>query len=115
MEKREEVTHYQIAARKFGVSDSGIHHEVARGVGEVIKGLLGFRRVGVLVVFGGDTLVGIARACGWTAFVPLTEVGPGITVAKPVGGTVTVVSKAGGFGDAAVVETISQWIRARHG
>jgi uncharacterized protein YgbK (DUF1537 family) len=68
---------------------------------------------GTLIVFGGDTLLGIARACGWKAFVPKTEIAPGITVSTPQDTDLTVINKAGGFGDTNVVQTIHSAIAAR--
>jgi uncharacterized protein YgbK (DUF1537 family) len=64
-----------------------------------------------LIVFGGDTLTGIARACGWTAFVPRTEAGPGITVSQPLGSDLVVFSKAGGFGDADAIPRMLRYIQ----
>ena len=67
---------------------------------------------GTLVVFGGDTLMGVSRAMGWSAFVPRGEVEAGVTVSAPLGSSdLTVVSKAGGFGDREVLRRIVGWVR----
>jgi uncharacterized protein YgbK (DUF1537 family) len=76
-----------------------------------VKTLLESHGFGTLVVFGGDTLTGIAQACGWRGFVPRTEAGPGITVANPAASELVVISKAGGFGDLNAVDTILDFIR----
>ena len=57
--------------------------------------------------------MGIARAMGWSAFVPRTEVAAGISVAQPMGSPLLVVSKAGGFGGVDAAEQILNWIKAR--
>jgi uncharacterized protein YgbK (DUF1537 family) len=59
-----------------------------------------------LIVFGGDTLMGIAGAMSWNSFVPRGELEPGVTVATPAGSELCVISKAGGFGDADVLNRI---------
>jgi uncharacterized protein YgbK (DUF1537 family) len=64
-------------------------------------------------VFGGDTLMGIARAMHWKAFVPRAEVASGISVAQPMGRSLLVVSKAGGFGGVDAAEQIVNWIKAQ--
>ena len=52
-----------------------------------------------LVVFGGDTLAGIARANGWEGFVPRDELLPGVALCEIPGADLALVSKPGGFGN----------------
>ena len=109
---RDEYEMYRREAKKLGVSGSDLHKTVSNATGQIVRSLLERGNFGTLVVFGGDTLMGIARACDWSAIVPRTEVSAGITVATPLGSNLTVISKAGGFGTTDVMERISTWVRA---
>lgn len=111
--KREEAGDLLRMAASLGCNSSDAHLRVARKSGDIVRMAIERCSFGTLVVFGGDTLIGIARACGWKAFLPRAEVAPGITVATPEGSDLTVISKAGGFGGANVVETIQRWVRER--
>jgi D-threonate/D-erythronate kinase len=51
-----------------------------------------------LVVFGGDTLAGIAQANGWEGFVPRDELLPGVALSEVPGAGLALISKPGGFG-----------------
>jgi D-threonate/D-erythronate kinase len=109
-EKPEEAAKLLAMAAGLGCESAEAHLKVARQTGGIVREAIrknGFR---TLVVFGGDTLIGIARACGWQAFVPKAEVAAGITVASPLETELTVISKAGGFGDRDVVQRIVDWV-----
>jgi uncharacterized protein YgbK (DUF1537 family) len=112
-ERREDYAAYEQKAAEGGVSDVPLHLRIAKATGEIVKPVLARGKFGTLVVFGGDTLIGIARACAWTAFVPRTEVEAGITVANPAGSDLTVISKAGGFSDAGVIDRIVGWVEKK--
>ncbi|MGZ8920493.1 MAG: four-carbon acid sugar kinase family protein [Limisphaerales bacterium] len=111
LEKREDYEAFQSKARKLGIKDETLHLAVAKGLGQAVKGILKTRPFHTLIVFGGDSLIGIARAMNWKAFRPHSEVALGITVAKPIGSEMIVISKAGGFGERDVVHAILRWIR----
>jgi D-threonate/D-erythronate kinase len=96
-------------AAGLGYHGTEAHLRVAARTGCVVEKAIRQFGFGTVIVFGGDTLLGIARACGWSAFVPRTEVGPGITVSMPEGTELTVVNKAGGFGEKDVVQSIVNW------
>jgi uncharacterized protein YgbK (DUF1537 family) len=108
---RDELADYERAAETYGIDPAEIHSRAAMRTGQWVRQLLE-RDFPTLVVFGGDTLLGIARACEWCGFIPRTEVGPGITVAQPLGDPRVVISKAGGFGDRNVLEEILHFVRA---
>ena len=108
--RRNDYDAFRHTARELGIADEQLHLAVAQKIGEAVKSMIKKTAAGTLIVFGGDTLIGIARAMGWTAFQPKCEVEPGITVSTPVGAAITVISKAGGFGDANVVHRILRWI-----
>ena len=60
----------------------------------------------VLVLFGGDTATAVLGALGCTVLTPLGEVRPGVPVSTWE--RMTIVTKAGGFGDDDVVASIME-------
>jgi uncharacterized protein YgbK (DUF1537 family) len=76
-----------------------LYERVSGNLARLVKRILDRTSVPVLTVFGGDTLLAIARACGWNGFYPYGELDSGIVHAEtePFGKT-RVISKPGGFG-----------------
>lgn len=109
LEKREDFPAFEQRARELCVSD--LHHTVAKALGGAVRKLLEKRGFGSLVIFGGDTLMGITKAMDWAAFIPQTEIEPGISVSKPSGSDLVVISKAGGFGDRDAAQRILRWVK----
>ena len=70
--------------------------------------MLARKKPAALIVFGGDTLLGIARALGCTSVTPLAELLPGIVLSQMQTdtGALFVVTKAGGFGDESLLQEI---------
>jgi len=70
-------------------------------LGRLVARVLANIKPAFLVVLGGDTLTGILEALGAGILYPETELEPGIVASKMGirGGSITLVSKAGGFGD----------------
>ena len=52
-------------------------------------------------MFGGDTLISVLEAMGDSGTLPLEEITPGIVVSRLSGASreLTLISKAGGFGE----------------
>ncbi|GHU70791.1 hypothetical protein FACS189450_05790 [Spirochaetia bacterium] len=61
-----------------------------------------------LVIFGGDTLLGIMEILKFEYIIPIREISPGIVLARAEGkgGSSFIVTKSGAFGDAGMIETI---------
>jgi uncharacterized protein YgbK (DUF1537 family) len=68
--------------------------------GSIVRDLAEDTAIGSLVVFGGDTLVGILRAFGKTSVIPLAEIAAGVVLARIPGvdNPEYIITKAGGFG-----------------
>ena len=113
LQHREEYAAFRGAAATVKLDESALHLRIANSTGQIVKGLLEQGNFRTVIIFGGDTLIGVARANGWTAFVPRAEIEAGVTVAHPLGSELTVISKAGGFGDAEVVSRIARWISGK--
>ncbi len=114
IEARDDIEAFHQRAGQLGMDAHTLHLRVAENTGKLVCQALREGGFGTLIVFGGDTLMGIARACHWEGFVPLTEAGPGLTVAQPQNASLTVISKAGGFGEADVVGAIQDFIRRQN-
>lgn len=99
--------------RAGGLTRAEAHQRVARKTGALVNELLESGKFGTLVVFGGDTLMGIARTTRWKALTPLREVTDGVTVSRPENERLVVISKAGGFGGDDTLERILEFVRAR--
>jgi D-threonate/D-erythronate kinase len=109
LQSRDDFPAFEQRARELGVAD--LHHAVAKALGTVVRECLSKGRFNSLVIFGGDTLMGITKAMHWSAFIPRTEIEPGISVSKPSGSDLVVISKAGGFGDRDAARRILAWVR----
>ena len=74
----------------------GSGSERALRVGECVKRILSFERFEAMLVFGGDTALGIHRALGSHSFEAVGEIAPGVAVSSSAG--LLWITKAGGFG-----------------
>ena len=63
-----------------------------------------------LIVFGGDTLLGIMQAIRCRYIIPIRELRPGIVLSRAVceDGSLTLVTKAGGFGEVDTIPYINK-------
>ncbi|GHV63309.1 Hrp-dependent type III effector protein [Spirochaetia bacterium] len=66
-----------------------------------------------LVVFGGDTLLGIMKILKFDYIIPIKEIRPGIVLARAEGrgGSSFIVTKSGAFGGPGMIETIRGELR----
>jgi uncharacterized protein YgbK (DUF1537 family) len=71
-----------------------------------------------LVIFGGDTLLGIMKILKFHYIIPIEEIRPGIVLARAEGkgakgsdggGSSFIVTKSGAFGDPGMIETIRSY------
>jgi uncharacterized protein YgbK (DUF1537 family) len=108
--KRTDLENYAAFGRAQGVSPKELHLRVAEQTGNIVRQILAAGVFRTLVVFGGDTLAGIARANHWQEFEPLTELEPGISISVPAKTDLSLISKAGGFGDPDVVSRIVRFV-----
>jgi uncharacterized protein YgbK (DUF1537 family) len=111
--KRDELQLYNDYAWSRGISEKQLHLQVAEHTGNIVRQILAAGVFRTVVVFGGDTLAGIARANHWQKFEPLGELEPGVSISRPIGNDLTLISKAGGFGDEDVVNRIVEFVE-RH-
>ncbi len=96
---------------------------VAGGLGRAVRQLAHQEDVGLIIVFGGDTLMAVMRALNITTLAPVEEVFPGVPISlclsadetsptnvrKPSKQATVVASKAGGFGGRDIVPRILEY------
>lgn len=95
-----------------GLSELDISRRIACRFGFVADRLLREPFFGTLVVFGGDTLYGVSRVLGIKSISPTREIAPGIalSLAELKNRRINLVSKAGAFGGADVVNGIDEYL-----
>ncbi|MDE6935006.1 MAG: four-carbon acid sugar kinase family protein [Oscillospiraceae bacterium] len=96
-----------------GISREQVEAEArrtAQAMGERIGEIMSCTDVGTLIVFGGDTLAAAVRRLGIQMLEPLSELAPGVVLCRTFadGKALNLVTKAGAFGGAELVETIER-------
>jgi uncharacterized protein YgbK (DUF1537 family) len=90
------------------------HENVAECLGRLVREIR--KKTGPLglVIFGGDTLLGVMTALEFEYIIPIGEIRPGIVLARGEGpgGKALITAKSGAFGDPAAIETIRNFFRA---
>jgi len=86
-----------------------IARQVATGLGKIAQSVINETSPVHLVVFGGDTLLGIMKTLGYKYLRPLKEVYPGVVLAK--GDSHLFVTKSGAFGDRGLISGLEDWLR----
>lgn len=87
-------------AEELHLDKSAIPGRIAGTLGRIAAEILQKSRVSVLIVFGGDTLMGISSALHCKSVIPLAEPLPGVALSRmqlPCG-EIDLITKAGGFG-----------------
>ena len=96
-------------AKRIGTDAKDIPRLIAESLAAITKIVIESGKAGNLVVFGGDTLLAVMRALSGIGIVPRAEIAPGVAASDmllPGGRSLGIITKAGGFGGADVVEII---------
>jgi len=109
-----ELAKTETYAREKGIQSKQLGLRIADRVGLLVKEILKSSKIKNLVVFGGDTLIGIIEKLGCDGIFPLEEIAPGVVIAKTIGRdpalSPVIVTKAGGFGDVDVIDGITRYL-----
>lgn len=86
---------------------------ISKNTGKLIKELVSENKIQNLIVFGGDTLMGILNALECTSIIPQKEISPGVVFARIIckNQGLNIITKAGGFGEENIIEEIIKFIR----
>lgn len=100
VEKAEDVAECLRLGQKLGLEAKQLHLRIAKNLGQIGAQILKKTNFKLISVFGGDTLMALARALVWTGLLPRAEIMPGIIVAEVAEreGELLLMTKAGGFG-----------------
>ncbi len=111
-EKAEDLELYLELGRKRGLDPKQMHQLILRNMGEIVGQALEQTSFRLLTVFGGDTLLSVARVRGWFGLLPQEEVLPGVVVSRVSGDTNAplLITKAGGFGPENVLARIKDML-----
>jgi uncharacterized protein YgbK (DUF1537 family) len=103
-----EAEDFTSAAAALGIPEEKVHEVLPQTYGTIVHRLVSDTPLGILVVFGGDTLVGILKALGKNSVIPAAEIFPGVVIARIPGidNPRYILTKAGGFGDENLLRNI---------
>jgi uncharacterized protein YgbK (DUF1537 family) len=105
---REDLDGFLRAGAAQGLTPDELHLRIAENTGRMVGQILRQAGFKLLVVFGGDTLTAISRACGWSGLLPRHEISPGIIVSGIAGEEgLWLITKAGGFGQETLLPEIA--------
>jgi uncharacterized protein YgbK (DUF1537 family) len=109
---REEADRCICLAAAYNIPADRLYSTIASNVGQLVKRVLDKTSTGTLVVFGGDTAMGIMNALGCRVLMPKDEIMPGVAVSEIPGfkDKMKLVSKAGGFGSREAMVEIGAYI-----
>ena len=85
------------------IPDGSSAADSAAAIGHAVVERLGAADIDAVMVFGGDTAFGILKALGSPPLEPVGEVVTGVAVSQVVGRNLTLITKAGGFGEESLI------------
>jgi len=86
---------------------------ISEQIGLIVASILQEATTITLVVFGGDTLMGIMQALSCKYITPKLEILPGValSLAKTKNGNIYIITKPGGYGEADVIMEIMKYMK----
>lgn len=95
-----------------GIKFENLSLHIAGSIGRLVKEILERVDMGTLVLFGGDTAVGVMDAIECYGMLTVSEIMPGIALSELIGGRfrINIVSKAGGFGSETVLSEVESYL-----
>lgn len=117
LNNREQLQSSTRFASRFMVEGGAVSAQVAANMGRLAQAVLGREPDTSIVIFGGDTLLGVMEQIGCRSIVPLDELQPGVVLSEAAyqGRALLLVTKAGGFGSLQVIPQIDSCLRAAAG
>jgi uncharacterized protein YgbK (DUF1537 family) len=96
------VARWRVLSRQ--IPDGCQPEEVARETGLMVRNIVEDTNYDAIMVFGGDTALGVLNALGNVDLYPVGEIVPGVPVTRFAGRWL--ITKAGGFGEADVIRQV---------
>lgn len=97
---------------KNSISMEDLTSNIANSTGQLVSDLIREHEIKNLIIFGGDTLMGILKNIGCQYIIPVSEIFPGVVFTRAVGKdtAINVITKAGGFGEESIIERINEFL-----
>lgn len=97
---------------KNSISMEELTSNIANSTGQLVSDLIREHEIRNLIIFGGDTLMGILKNIGCQYIIPMSEIFPGVVFTRAVGKdtAINVITKAGGFGEESIIERINEFL-----
>lgn len=97
---------------KNSISMEDLTSNIANSTGQLVSELIREHEIRNLIIFGGDTLMGILKNIGCQYIIPVSEIFPGVVFTRAVGKdtAINVITKAGGFGEESIIERINEFL-----
>lgn len=97
---------------KNSISMEDLTSNIANSTGQLVSDLIREHEIRNLIIFGGDTLMGILKNIGCQYIIPVSEIFPGVVFTRAVGKdtAINVITKAGGFGEESIIERINKFL-----
>lgn len=97
---------------KNSISMEDLTSNIANSTGQLVSDLIREHDIKNLIIFGGDTLMGILKNIGCQYIIPVSEIFPGVVFTRAVGKdtAINVITKAGGFGEESIIERINEFL-----
>ncbi|MDU1909657.1 four-carbon acid sugar kinase family protein [Fusobacterium sp.] len=97
---------------KNSISMEELTSNIANSTGQLVSDLIREHEIKNLIIFGGDTLMGILKNIGCQYVIPISEIFPGVVFTRAVGKNtvINVITKAGGFGEESIIERINEFL-----
>lgn len=113
VENRDQMHETDEYANKLNIAMNKVHLKIAENMGRLVKKILDKKHVGTLVVFGGDTVLGIMKAIKCYGIIPREEVVPGVVVSDVISDDykLNIITKAGGFGNEDILIQIKNYLK----
>lgn len=110
---RELLPQTYAAAQTLEIAEESVPACIAWNMGRLVRRMTEGMDGTTLIVFGGDTLMGIAAALHCVSVSPLQELAPGVVLSRMEceQGGFSLVTKAGGFSDVSVISGVDAALR----
>lgn len=97
---------------KNSISMEDLTSNIANSTGQLVSDLIREHEIRNLIIFGGDTLMGILKNIGCQYIIPVSEIFPGVVFTRAVGKdtAINIITKAGGFGEESIIERINEFL-----
>lgn len=97
---------------KNSISMEDLTSNIANSTGQLVSDLIREHEIRNLIIFGGDTLMGILKNIGCQYIIPVSEIFSGVVFTRAVGKdtAINVITKAGGFGEESIIERINEFL-----